>query len=281
MYILGVFIYSPLIFNYFPDVVPSAFDYLSHIFLLHGFTYTAFKSIVPGGWSIGVEFIFYLLFPLIFLYLKKNPSKFMYWATFIFFVILSLGQNLYFQLFEPSYSSIWKYGYWSPINQLPVFMVGVLLYERVCIEVLEHSIIKSLSGFILLTLSSMLIWQLQLPFYVAMVPLLSAFSFYYLYFVFKLIPWLNITLLKRIGQLSFSMYILHFLSLMILVNLDSLEFLKGLGIISFLLFFILLISLTVALSLFTEKFIELKFVKLGKYIIKRREKNISMMSNDA
>jgi len=280
MYILGVLIYSPLIVNYFPEIKSSVFDYLSHIFLLHGFTYNAFKTIVPGGWSIGVEFIFYLLFPIIFLFLRKESSKFKYQSLLIMFICASFVQNLYFQLYEPNYSSVWKYGYWSPINQLPVFMVGVLLYRHVCIEMLEYTLLKCTSRFIVLTFSTMVVWQLQFPFYVALVPLLSAFSFYYLYFIFKLIPWLNIRLLQRIGQLSFSMYILHFLSLMILINLNSLDFLRGLGIISFLIYFTFLTCLTMILSILTEKLIELKFVSIAKNIIIRRENTYLLSIKD-
>jgi len=281
MYILGVLIYSPLVIDYFPEVKSSVFDYLSHIFLFHGFTLNAFKNIVPGGWSIGVEFIFYLLFPLIFLFLRKNPSKLRYQTTFILFVCASLVQNLYFQLYEPNYSSVWKYGYWSPVNQLPVFMVGVLLYRRVCIEMREYTLIKCTSSFLILTFSTFIVWQLQFPFYVVLVPLLSAFSFYYLYFIFKLIPWLNIRLLQRIGQLSFSMYILHFLSLLILLNLNRLDFLRGMGIISFLIYFILLTTLTMILSIISEKVIELKFVSIAKNIIAHRENTCLLSLKDS
>lgn len=271
MYILGIIIYSPLILNYTPNIEISNFAYLSHVTLLHGFTLDAFKGVVPGGWSIGVEFVFYILFPAIFVYAINKDSKKRFEALFVIFIFLSLIQNLYFQVYFPAYSSVWKYGYWSPINQLPVFMVGIMLYQNVKYNNRNVSLKRDLGSFSVLTLGSFAVWQFKPPFYVAVLPLVSALSFYYLYFIFSTVSWLNTKILRRIGQLSFSMYLLHFFSIMILLEAKFLDVFRGYSLISFFIFYLLIIGLTMFFSTITEKIIELKFVSIGREIIKRRE----------
>jgi peptidoglycan/LPS O-acetylase OafA/YrhL len=271
MYIVGVILYSPLVLNYSPTVDVSNLSYLFHLTLLHGFTLDAFKTVVPGGWSIGVEFIFYLLFPIIFALVINKGTKTKFVLLLVIFIGLSLIQSTFFQVYFPSYSSVWKYGYWAPLNQLPVFMVGLMLYRKVKQTSVPDSITSHLAWFLVATLSSLGVWQLKVPFYVVLVPLLSAYSFYHLYFVFESVTWLNCKLLRRIGQLSFSMYLLHFLSISIVMNIEVLDGLRGGGVISLLAFYLLVIILTMALSVITEKVIELKFVALAKKIITMRE----------
>lgn len=277
MYIVGIIIYSPMVLNYSPTDDVDSLSYLFHLTLLHGFTLDAFKSVVPGGWSIGVEFIFYILFPIIFALVINKGTKGNFILLFVLFVCLSLIQNAFFQVFIPEYSSIWKYGYWAPLNQLPVFMVGIMLYRRINQSALIRlSIVGHAAFFILTTLGSISVWHFKIPFYVALVPMLSAFSFYHLYYIFESISFLNFRLLRRIGQLSFSMYLLHFLSIMIVVNVSFLDGLRGGGIASLFVFYFLVVGLTMMLSIITENVIELRFVALAKKIIKKREHNNSI-----
>lgn len=53
----------------------SAINILSNIFMLHGMVPSANNTIVPGGWSIGTEFIFYALFPALFIIFDKMHRK--------------------------------------------------------------------------------------------------------------------------------------------------------------------------------------------------------------
>ncbi|MCG7531147.1 acyltransferase [Psychrobium sp. MM17-31] len=271
MYILGVFIYSPLVFDHFPNAESTLSFYLLHVTLLHGFSVDAFRAVVPGGWSIGVEFIFYLIFPALFFLLRKYNKRMHLWGIFAFFIVVSLLQNLYFQLELPSYSSLWKYGYWSPLNQLPVFIVGIILYRAIKERKNQLPIISHFILFVCTTLCTLIIWQLKPLFYVSFVPLMSAWSFYHLFFIFESVVLLNKKWLQRIGQLSFSMYLLHFFVITYVVKSDYLDVFRGYGIISLMLFLAIVVFLTCLVSLLTEKFIELKFVKIAKVFIAWRE----------
>jgi len=45
----------------------GATDILLNVLFLHALSPTAINNVVPGGWSIGVEMLFYLIAPLLFL----------------------------------------------------------------------------------------------------------------------------------------------------------------------------------------------------------------------
>jgi len=84
--------------------------------------------VVPGGWSIGVEFTFYLLFPLM-----AAQVRSLHRAVAFCVLALALGCVANF-LAQPVFET--KYGtvptanflyFWFP-NQLPVFALGTILY---------------------------------------------------------------------------------------------------------------------------------------------------------
>jgi peptidoglycan/LPS O-acetylase OafA/YrhL len=84
--------------------------------------------VVPGGWSIGVEFTFYVVFPLI-ASRVRSPHR----AVMFFVLALALGcaANAIAQpLLQPTYGAIpvanFLY-FWFP-NQLPIFALGTILY---------------------------------------------------------------------------------------------------------------------------------------------------------
>ncbi|TBO42190.1 acyltransferase family protein [Pedobacter kyonggii] len=93
---------------------------------LHGFAPKSINSIVPGGWSIGIEMFFYLMVPFLFKYINTlNKSILFLSFSFLFkafcFYLLKL----------PMLSDIAADGsfiyFWFP-NQLPIFAIGFILY---------------------------------------------------------------------------------------------------------------------------------------------------------
>ena len=67
---------------------------LSNVFFVHNFYHGALNNIVPGGWSIGAEMAFYLIFPFIFIFYKKMISKnkvFLFLFPLIVFCLLLIA----------------------------------------------------------------------------------------------------------------------------------------------------------------------------------------------
>src|SRR5688572_9247524 len=89
--------FSPRLFM---KQVPSAFDFIANGLFIHGWYPTSMNSVVSGGWSIGVEMSFYLLFPLLFVLIKDLDK-----AIFITFSSVMLGMviNILGAIFLSSY----------------------------------------------------------------------------------------------------------------------------------------------------------------------------------
>jgi peptidoglycan/LPS O-acetylase OafA/YrhL len=84
--------------------------------------------VVPGGWSIGVEFTFYLLFPLIVTSVRSIKASLVF---FIFAVAIAcLSNTAIHNLFITQYGAIATNNFvyfWLP-NQLPIFALGTVLF---------------------------------------------------------------------------------------------------------------------------------------------------------
>ena len=86
-------------------------------------------TVVPGGWSIGVEFTFYALFPLVARYLRSLRSALGFLAlTLPASILANMGARawLHGRFDDPSTTQFLFY--WFP-NQLPVFALGVVLFH--------------------------------------------------------------------------------------------------------------------------------------------------------
>jgi peptidoglycan/LPS O-acetylase OafA/YrhL len=103
-------------------------DVLSAVVFLHVWLPNAIDSVVPGGWSIGVEAMFYLIFPLLAAWLTTRSRA----AVFVGFTIaVAYAANA---LVAPHLGSVSPYVrtgflyFWFP-NQLPAFAFGILAFQ--------------------------------------------------------------------------------------------------------------------------------------------------------
>jgi peptidoglycan/LPS O-acetylase OafA/YrhL len=99
-------------------------DILLNVLFLHALSPTAINNVVPGGWSIGVEMLFYLMAPLLF-FAAMNRVRLML-ATLLLLALsvatLSIGDcngTLDCQVSNNSFSYFW------PPVQGPCFIVGM------------------------------------------------------------------------------------------------------------------------------------------------------------
>ncbi|WP_163407777.1 acyltransferase family protein [Flavobacterium ajazii] len=244
------------------------------------------NDIPPGGWSIGIEMLFYLLIPTLFKYINSLGKAI---GLFLITALFSIAINHYFLdftmfLLNSVFESInkWSLYFWLP-NQLPIFILGIILYY------INKSIILSFSaGRIILIVSIFLYFgcsffdfSLKYPFY-----FMKKEYIYGIIFVLFAIGTYTINnkfiindFVQKIGVVSFSMYLNHFLIISVLSYVLKGLYKKYLDFyfpldnilqsnIVFGCFYFLIIIITYWISKVTYRFIEIKGIALGEKITK-------------
>jgi peptidoglycan/LPS O-acetylase OafA/YrhL len=85
------------------------------------------NDVVPGGWSIGVEMSFYIIFPMVFLSLRDLPRA---CAALLLVLILDIAGWPWLLVHAPiDDTGLWaRYLFvWLP-NQMPIFLFGICTY---------------------------------------------------------------------------------------------------------------------------------------------------------
>jgi peptidoglycan/LPS O-acetylase OafA/YrhL len=234
---------------------------------------------VPGGWSIGVEFCFYIIFPLLvaLVYTLRRSLVFLIFGLILTGFASNFGANLYPELSGESRSN---FLYFWPLNQLVIFSFGFLLYYLVKSDFIRGRVEKS-------SLSSnhataiMLIVVFVLSFYGQQkffdlsngkfpthVIISVAFMAWALVLLVKQSGWAINQYIVKLGQVSFSAYVLHFAMLqaasMIVIwgwhgSKDGMASVPYAGVV-----ILVALALTYLASVITYRFIEQPFIRLGK-----------------
>jgi peptidoglycan/LPS O-acetylase OafA/YrhL len=238
----------------------------SNLLLIHAFLPKYNNSIVPGGWSIATEVLFYFLFPFLYSFVKNYSFRKIIYLIILYtlihvLVLIFAGKFLQFEKIENN-----SFYYYSIINQFPVFLCGIAMFNAIK----NSSVKKRFFGSIFFISFILLIfmWQYNELFSFVLIPVFSGIAFMSLGCSLSIIDY-RFKLFELIGKLSYSIYIFHFVfSWYIIVLID--KKISFLGINIYLLYSVyLLITLvfSVLIGLFTEKYIERYFVGVGKKII--------------
>ena len=253
----------------------SPVNVLFNIFFLHGFYEPANNTIVPGGWSIGTEMGFYALFPVFFYCIKRNqlvnPKTFLLLIISIQLVVISI------LFFIQSYSRFSiennSFLYFSIINQLPVFCIGIGYYFTERWAIFNRHWLFDMTIFVLLTCISQYLWHKKQPFLFTVIPSTCALSFVFLINMFKKVRWLNFRILVKIGILSYSMYIFHIIFAFKLSTIISSQLKHKINSNYNLFVLIALYAMSIIgtylIAILSDKYIERPFIKKGKRIIEK------------
>jgi peptidoglycan/LPS O-acetylase OafA/YrhL len=223
---------------------------------------------------------FYLVFPLLYIAASKLfrfLSGKWYLLLLVYVILMVLLIVIVFEVH--SYFGfafiINRFLYYNLLNQLPVFITGIFLYFF--LKMFNINI----NRYVLLVL---LVATIVLAFLyfnnlgnITIIPLLSGISFCFLLLVFKDIKLLNNRILRRIGQLSFSIYIFHFLFTdTITKGLSRFVFKGRYGDVTLITSYLIVVFASYSVALLSEKYIENKGIEMGKRpIIRLKDKSLS------
>ena len=244
----------------------SHWNIMSHFFFMHGLRPTWINSLVPGGWSITNEMMFYLLIPMLIVRIKNlNQAIHFTMGTLVLAQGLK-GIGYQYPLLEDV--EFWKayLNVYLP-SQLPIFGCGIIAY----FVVIKKE--KAVSKFNLGSLAGLLLASMIWP---KLVPPNIAFGFSFLLLLitvskyeFKFI--VNAPL-QFLGTISYSVYLVHFAVIFWLSYWDFLDFIDPssplLAIMNYSFRLIAVLIFTIPISYLSYQLIELPMKRVGKWVIK-------------
>ena len=248
----------------------SIYNEVSNVLFIHGFSPYWINSLVPGGWSIAVEMMFYALFPLLFFKIRNISDAFVFFNITLIFKLVLQEIFIYFQWVPANLIGREFLFYYLPA-QLPIFAIGLIMYFL--IENLEN--IRLVSSKLMLLSLVLLLLQMG-----------SAFDFLYLnHLVFSILFSIFIVVLSRgklsfvsnkvlmyIGKISFSMYIIHFIIISWLKHFNLIDFFND-YLLNYITRLVLILLLSIFFSTITFRLVEVPFQNLAKKIIRKMEFN--------
>ena len=271
LYYLGIvfyFLFTYLALNlvhYTPFTAPSnysAIGVLSNVLFLHGLVPEGNTNIVPGGWSIGCEFLFYAVFP--FLFVKARAHRWVLLFSAIIAGLITLTLQIVTSKIQGFDVGLNTFTYFSVSNQFPCFILGMIYYFYQNQEKIRRLFL------ILFVPSLIAIWLLHTTVWGwCLLPLAAGVASVgtALLIERKPIP----ALLQKIGQLSFSMYLWHFIVVWTVSPIFKAK-LPHSDLFSILQFFII-IALTYVMAEISNRLIENPGIALGHRMANRLRKN--------
>jgi len=210
--------------------IPAEYDVIGvieNLLFLHGFHPKNFNFVVPGGWSIATEMAFYAIFPILFsIQSKLRFNGFLKFALLIIFISF-VSQFVAIEIIQPALldkgiiksiqvNDEFGFMYGSIVNQINVFLIGMLTFKKLKETIISNSML--LFAALLCCVSCFLLntTTFKTGYNGFIYPILSAIAFGI--FAIKLSSIENFKnsfsqCLIKIGKVSFSMYLLHFLFL--------------------------------------------------------------------
>jgi len=245
---------------------------LANLTFTHGFVPGAQNAIVPGGWSIGAEMGFYACFPLLLPVYRRLHAR--HWAlAALGMPMAALALNCAIVLAAYLHGHpIRLHGplYFALSNHPAVYLFGMAGYFLIRANRLRERPMRDVAAFVLLTAlcAAMLAGRW---YWTALLPTVAAASFLFLTLFVRRYR-VQAGSIERIGQHSYSMYLLHFLFVGAftkriagtLTDVGTPVILVYLGTLA------LVVGLTYLLSRVTKPLIEDSMIRLGAHVIRAR-----------
>lgn len=226
---------------------------------VNGWSPNTYLGVTPGGWSIGIEMGFYLLFPA-FVAIITNLSR-----ALIFFAVSTIVAVVTYPIAADMGGKAFGFGWLG--DQLPAFAAGFVAYYCITTAPWRRATRWLSVAGVLIALGLVVLpafpslrtpdEHLSVPIYAALFVALayvlanskSAFA--------------NNLITRRLGVLSYSIYLLHFLVISAIAPLT-----EGLDAWTFLITYKAVLALSAAVAEATFRLIERPGQRLGKAVIR-------------
>lgn len=254
---------------------PELWHYPLHITLTNLLWPTTPSSVVPGGWSISCEALFYLTVPLWFAVLRGWKSAVALLGAFIvggYLAVRALRPELAPLFDGVSERVMGDFWYRSLLNQIGVFGFGILLFYLTTQGPAQIAWLKRRSVNLIglaasaVTLIAAAFWPVHLG-----RPYVYGAGFMALGLCLSQIPWSAIVnkVTCWIGQVSYSAYLAHFLILK-QVN-DILPMALASGFERFAVLMAISLPATLLTAYLGYRYVEQPTTEIAKGIVRRRE----------
>ena len=185
----------------------TVWNILSNIFFIHGINPYWINSLVPGGWSITDEVMFYSILPILF-YMIRTINH----AFYFFFASLFLKGILHLILSSTpliSEAVLWNsFLFFYFPNQLPVFLCGVLLFFFISTPQEQLKI----SPMVYLMFLLIVLFELFTKKHVVSYHIKFGLAFVLMGYMLSLRPYSLLVnrFTRYVGKVSFGIYFTHF-----------------------------------------------------------------------
>ena len=239
---------------------------------LHGIHPASINAVIPGGWSVAVEVMFYLVLPVLFRYTADTVSALKWW-------LISVGVYLLFGYFAQAYfdqtlpenarylSGIYSW-YMAFPAQLPVFMMGVVAFF-----VVKEARLKPVYAYLLACTGGLLLFAITIPVENHALPRHFLWALVFALFVVASVQrplyLFDNPLMRLFGRVSYSVYLLHFFVLTIIGKLFRHSTIQA--EVKFALLYFVVVGITYFMAAWSYRAIELRGMKIGAQLSRRFE----------
>jgi peptidoglycan/LPS O-acetylase OafA/YrhL len=240
-----------------------------NVFFINGLFKDGNNNVVPGGWSIGTEMIFYFIFPFLFSFCNKHLNSFI---KIFFFILIGLGISFCFLLImKRAGQSITNnsFAYFNIFNQISVFFVGIAYFfitKYKMYSFKENK--KNLLLFFIIFCLAKIVWHIKNDLVMSIVPFLYAVSFTFIFEFFKYNNKINAKWLLDIGKASYTLYITHFIFATFLTFYIN-QYVPSKSVLMLIIIYISNVTVSYLFQKYTFKYFEQWGIDLGRNIIKR------------
>lgn len=244
---------------------------LTTIFM-HGTHPLSVNAVIPGGWSVAVEVMFYLCLPIVFRHTSSTLSALKWFCGSIgFYYLFGRIAEVYFNQTLPEnaryLSEIYSW-YMSFPAQFPVFIMGIVAFFVVKEEQIKpmYAYAAVCAGGLWLICGQMQATNHLFPrhFQWALV-----FSLLIIANVQRPFHLFDNPLMRTLGRISYSAYLLHFFVLTFVGKIFRHVSIRA--ELKFLLLYCVVVGVTYFMAAWTYRVIELRGMKIGSQLSRRYE----------